>query len=376
MKKNNKSNRLLIILISLFLIVIFIFVGFKILYKEPTITLKIVENTTFEINTEIKNMELLDKIEDEKIEILSDEENIDTSKLGTFTYNFKVKRKKTEIEYPVEYTIVDKTNPILEVKSEIIEIEEDTEINLLDNVTVTDNSKEELEVKIEGEYDIKLSGEYKVKLVSEDSSKNKTEKDFTIIVKEKPVEQPKQNSIVNTLPKNNSNNQSSKPSNNKDNVSSNTQNSLNNQSNSDNEYDANYLMKKADQLVAEGRNYGALIKQKVWTYTPNEINSHIPGATYPIYGANFYWQYIKYGEMRPGDSTVVDLYEWRVQSDMDEYRDVTGRPQMVHRNAAQSYLVAKPTKEGTPNEKVGNIYLYYTSGLGLYETKEYIKAGR
>ena len=183
------------------------------MYKEPVITLKVVENTTFEINTEIKNVELLDKIEDEKIEILSEEENIDTSKLGTFTYNFKVKRKEIEIEYPIEYTIVDKTNPVLEVKSEIIEIEEGTEINLLDNVTVTDNSKEELEIKIEGEYDINTPGEYKVKYVAQDSSENKTEKEITIKVNKKPE------IIVNT-PTNSNNYTNNSSSNNQTNTSS------------------------------------------------------------------------------------------------------------------------------------------------------------
>ena len=55
--------------------------------------------------------------------------------------------------------------------------------------------------------------------------------------------------------------------------------------------------------------------------------------------------------MEPGDGTIVDLYEWRVQTDMDEYFDVTGRPQMVHRNGAQSYLGLKPSADGYPNEK-------------------------
>lgn len=204
--KKNKSHKLLIILILLFLVTIFIFVGFKILYKEPAITLKVVENTTFEINTEIKNMELLDKIEDEKIEILSEEENIDTSKLGTFTYNFKVKRKKTEIEYPIEYTIVDKTNPVLEVKSEIIEIEEGTEINLLDNVTATDNSKEEIQVSVEGEYNFDNEGTYNLKYVAIDSSNNKKEEEFTLKVNKKPTINNSNNNHNNSTSNNQSNN--------------------------------------------------------------------------------------------------------------------------------------------------------------------------
>ena len=183
---------------------------------------------------------------------------------------------------------------------------------------------------------------------------------------------------------NNSNSNSSKhstsqnvPSNPQNNNSSNNKNNSNNQTSSSlEEYDSDYLMKKGDQLGAEGRAYAAEIKQKVWTYVPNEINSHIPGATYPIYEADFYWQYVKYGTMEPGDGTIIDLYEWRVKSDMDEFRDVTGRPQVVHKNGAKSYLGSAPTKEGTPNEKVGNVHLYYTNGLGLYEPIKYIQAGR
>ena len=349
--------------------------------------LLIKDNLIFEINSEIKNIDLLQNEENDQLgyKVINEEENIDTSKLGENEYIFKYTNNKgDEKEQNVGYEIIDTTAPII-TSEESIELTIGDELKISEIATVTDNSKEELEIKIEGEYDINTKGEYKVKLISEDSSRNKAEKDFTIIIKEKPVEVVENNTNNNHgTSSNNSNSNSSKPStsqnvpsNPQNNPSSNNKNNSNNQTSSSlEEYDPDYLMKKGDQLGAEGRAYAAEIKQKVWTYVPNEINSHIPGATYPIYEADFYWQYVKYGTMEPGDGTIIDLYEWRVKSDMDEFRDVTGRPQVVHKNGAKAYLGNAPTKEGTPNEKVGNVHLYYTNGLGLYEPIKYIQAGR
>ena len=371
----------IIILVSIIIIITLITISVIIIKnnkKRENVQdyLLIKDNLTFEINTEVKNIELLQSEKNNQFGYKVVEENIDTSKLGKNQYTFKYTNKKDiQKEQIIEYEIVDKTSPVLEVKSEIIEIEEGTEINLLDNATATDNSKEELEIKIDGIYDINTQGEYKIKYVVQDSSENKSEKEITLKVNKKTSDS--ENTQINTInnnssTKNNSNSQVKKPTNSQNNSSSNNQVD----SNTNDEYDTDYLMKKLDQLGAEGRAYAAEIKQKVWTYVPNEINSHIPGATYPIYEADFYWQYVKYGTMEPGDGTVVDLYEWRVKSDMDEFRDVTGRPQMVHKNGAQAYLGTKPSKEGKPNEKIGNVHLYYTSGLGLYEAKKYIQAGR
>lgn len=384
----------IIILISILIIITLITISVifvKNNKKEENIQdyLLIKDNLTFEINTEIKNIDLLQNEENNQLgyKVVSEEENIDTSKLGKNEYIFKyINNKGDEKEQTIEYEVIDTTAPVITSK-ESVELIVGNELKLKEIATVTDNSKEELEVKIEGEYDINTQGEYKVKLISEDSSKNKSEKDFTIIIKEKPVEVVEKNTSNNqSTSSNNSNKGASRPSNSQNNLPSNSQNntSSNNKNNSNNqtnsnlkdEYDTEYLMKKLDQLSAEGRAYAAEIKQKVWTYVPNEINSHIPGATYPIYEADFYWQYVKYGTMEPGDGTIVDLYEWRVKSDMDEFRDVTGRPQVVHKNGAKAYLGSAPTKEGTPNEKVGNVHLYYTNGLGLYEAKKYIQAGR
>ncbi len=352
-----------IIIIICFLILVLAISICILLNTKSNTELQIIKNPTFEVNSKVKNTKLLKNAKNITIK----EENIDTSKLGKNKYNIKYKIRTKTKKQTIEYKIIDTIKP--KIKSDDkIELNINDELKLSEIATVTDNSKEEIKIKIEGNYEVNKAGEYKVKFVAEDSSKNKTEKDFTIIVKENKEEPTNSDSIESNNEKPTDSNIQQTPST--------SQNNSDDQLNSDDEYDSDYLMKKSDQLFAEGKAYGSEIKQKVWTYVPDEINSHIPGATYPIYEANFYWQYIKYGTMEPGDGTIVDLYEWRVQTDMDEYFDVTGRPQMVHRNGAQSYLEPKPSADGYPNEKVGNVHLYYTNGIGFYETKKYIAAGR
>ena len=384
MKFLNKINKKYIILFLIFVMIISLSILGILVYnknvnKKERIEdhLLIADNLSFEINSKVENVNLLKNDENEKkgYVLLTELEDIDTSKLGDNTYIFGYMYKNSEEKtQEIKYTVVDTTKP--EIKSEDkFEIEAGSDLNLKDLVKVSDNSKEELELKVEGEYDVKTPGEYKVKLIAEDSSKNKSEKEITIKVNNKQeVAENKQNKAENNSTNNNkSNNKKSGSSGNKSNSNANISN---NNSQSSSGYDSDYLMKKSDELFAEGKAYGNQIKTKVWTYVPNEINSHIPGATYPIYEADFYWQYVKYGTMEPGDGSVVDLYEWRVQTDMDGYRDVTGRPQMAHKNAAKSYLGSQPSREGSPNEKVGNVHLYYTNGIGFYEPIKYIEAGR
>ena len=60
-------------------------------------------------------------------------------------------------------------------------------INLLKNVTVTDNSNEEITATVEGNYDFNKVGTYKLKYVAIDSNNNRTEEEFKLIVKDNVV---------------------------------------------------------------------------------------------------------------------------------------------------------------------------------------------
>ena len=62
------------------------------------------------------------------------------------------------------------------------------EIDLLKDVMVEDNSKENITPQVEGEYDINKSGDYKLYYIAEDTSGNKAKEEFILHIKEKNVE--------------------------------------------------------------------------------------------------------------------------------------------------------------------------------------------
>lgn len=59
------------------------------------------------------------------------------------------------------------------------------EINLLEGITGSDNSKESVEVKVEGDYNFEKEGTYELFYVVTDSSKNTTKVPFTLTVQRK-----------------------------------------------------------------------------------------------------------------------------------------------------------------------------------------------
>ncbi len=129
------------------------------------------DNLDIEINSEAILNDMVDNIINGSL--VNGEDKIDTSKLGDNKLKLILKNNDDkEEEYEFIVKIVDTTNPVIESKSEITSYI-GKEINLLSDVSVNDNSNEELEVKIDGEYDINHEGEYNLEYVSVDSSGNK-----------------------------------------------------------------------------------------------------------------------------------------------------------------------------------------------------------
>ena len=138
------------------------------------------DNLKFEVNSELKRSDLT--IFDEEIKIVDESELIDTSKLG---------EKDVVIQYLVgdkvqmvaaKINIIDTTPPVIEAEEKIVATKGKA-VNLLEKVKVTDNSNEEIKATVEGDYDINKIGDYSLKYVAIDSSNNKTEKAFTLTVK-------------------------------------------------------------------------------------------------------------------------------------------------------------------------------------------------
>ena len=79
--------------------------------------------------------------------------------------------------------VVDHESPVITFTS-YLEISVGNDIDLLEGVSVTDNSGEKITVTVEGSYDINKAGMYELKLVAYDSSLNKAEETLILSVKD------------------------------------------------------------------------------------------------------------------------------------------------------------------------------------------------
>ena len=79
--------------------------------------------------------------------------------------------------------VVDRESPVITFTN-YLEIFVGTDIDLLEGVSATDNSGEEITVTVEGSYDVNVAGIYELTLVAYDSSLNKAEEKLTLRVKD------------------------------------------------------------------------------------------------------------------------------------------------------------------------------------------------
>lgn len=192
-KKNKKHN----ILIALFIIIIVAIVGFvfinysKDLNYKNSVSIKIGEDLpTIEDYVDSKELKRLD---DKKIEWkdLKEEDNKIYS-AGKYIGYIIFRNKKIELNLEV----IDDENPTID-GAEDITIYVNEEVDLLKNITTSDNSHDEVSLKINGDYNTSTAGEYSLSYIATDKSGNKTVKEFKLIVKEKEVPKLTTNTSTN-----------------------------------------------------------------------------------------------------------------------------------------------------------------------------------
>lgn len=184
MKLKLNKKRIVVIIISI-IIVLFIILGVIFNYqfnKKKSID----KYVTFNDDRTLEAGEVLDisKYIKEVIggELITEEMQVDTTKVGTLELKVKVKDANNEIEeFPLYVDIVDTTKPEITSK-DIIEINQGEEVNLLQDVSSKDSIDGDLEVKVDGQYDLNVPGEYKLKYISQDKSGNIQEKECTLKV--------------------------------------------------------------------------------------------------------------------------------------------------------------------------------------------------
>jgi len=183
-RKKHKKKKIIVLLTIIIIILLIIgFILFSIFNKDIKVELN--KKLEVEINSDINLLSFIKKVDNGKID--TKDKKIDTSKLGEQELKIYLFNNIKKKEYKFKIKVVDTTKPVIEAKEELSTIE-GTKIDLLKDIKVEDNSKEEIKVEIIGDYDFNKKGEYKLKYNAKDSSKNETIKEFKLIVKEKPKE--------------------------------------------------------------------------------------------------------------------------------------------------------------------------------------------
>lgn len=175
--KLNRKGIIFIVVVICLIIFIFLFIKFK------SLNVKLKKNNNVEINSKFYSTDMIESVNNGTI--VSKKEVVNTSKLGKKKVNLKIKTFfKKNRSYSYIINIVDTKKPKIEADDSISVFEGD-EVDLLENVKITDNSKEKITATIEGEYDLKKVGSYKLFYVAKDLSGNKAKKEFILEVKEK-----------------------------------------------------------------------------------------------------------------------------------------------------------------------------------------------
>lgn len=113
---------------------------------------------------------------------------------GSFSGYFKYLFKK----YEVTLKVIDNEKPTLSNYKDISIIVNE-EPDFYSSLSSEDNSHDELDIKVLGDYDVSRVGTYKLKYVIKDKANNANEYDFNLIVKAK--ENPKLGKLVETTSK-------------------------------------------------------------------------------------------------------------------------------------------------------------------------------
>jgi len=205
MKKKNKLKKKVIIPIVLVLLIALVIggvIGVKKYYKSKELLVVISKKIDVSLGDKVYNTDAVKKIINGKV--VDKKEVINTDKVGVQKIKLTIEDyfKKTK-DYSFEVNVKDTVAPEIQAEEKLT-TEYDTKIDLLKDVTATDNYDKEIEVKVEGDYDLKKAGEYKLQYIAKDSSGNEAKKEVVLVVKEKDVETPK---IVDKPVTNNSNNQ-------------------------------------------------------------------------------------------------------------------------------------------------------------------------
>ena len=179
------NKKKVIIIISVVAGILLLSIGGYFLYgyiriKTAKVEVKLVENLEAEFADTLRVSSFIESINGKIV----DDYVIDTDKLGKKYINFEyVNDDGIKIKYSYVINVVDKEAPLIWL-GKSYNVTKGSSDNLLDKIMCGDNYDSNPKCTIEGKYDLDKVGSYKLVFKAEDSSGNKSEKNFTLNVNE------------------------------------------------------------------------------------------------------------------------------------------------------------------------------------------------
>ena len=180
-RKNNKKKKIL--LIGIIVLVILVTTICILVFGGKKSDLVLIKDLNVEINSEVTLLSFVDEVKNGSV--ISEDKKIDTSKLGRQELTVEVKTGNKTKKYELTINVVDTIKPEIDGRSEITTTV-GKKIDLLEGVTVSDNSKEDIKVEIKGDYDFNKEGEYELEYYAKDSSGNEISQKIKLIVVSDP----------------------------------------------------------------------------------------------------------------------------------------------------------------------------------------------
>ena len=186
----------MIVCLVLLLICALAGVGTYFFIKSKQLNVSFKKDIVVSLNDEVYNTDYV--VDLDNGEIVNKKEVINTATTGTKTITLTIRDFfGKEKDYSFDIKIIDDEKPTISSKDKFT-TEVGTKIDLLKDVVVTDNSKEDIKATIEGDYNFDKPGTYKLKYVAQDRSGNEASKDFELTVTKKVVVEPKVESVQKT----------------------------------------------------------------------------------------------------------------------------------------------------------------------------------
>lgn len=180
-KKYRRKKNPFRAIVPLLLLICVVFVALY-LFQSPTVILS--EGRQFSVGDHVFLSDLIAEVKDGVL--VTEDFKLDSSQAGSKTVAFSVKTRlgQTKSE-SITVEFLDQTAPVI-TAPECLNAMIGTEIDLLEGVSATDNTGENLTVTVKGDYSFEKAGVYRLKYEARDASGNLAEKDFTLTVEASP----------------------------------------------------------------------------------------------------------------------------------------------------------------------------------------------